>query len=602
VIVAIGIEPLVPAMEALEKGLVERPGLPVGDVDLVGLAEIAAVERALQDDVLEGEAVLEHVAAALLFQGPIFPFEPGQRDLGVRLHERLGVVLDRVGHQEAESREDAGVSRHQDRGQANMGGHLDGMHAARPAEGEEGESARIDAAFDRDDADGFLHVGVGDGHDAEGRFGHGLADGAAQLRDRGQAPLRMDRHPPAQEEAGVEAAEAEVGVRNGRQVAPAVASRARIGAGALGADPERAAPVGIGDRAAAGPDRMDIDDGQADGEVADAALVGPPDAAFDQGDVRRGAAHVEADDIGEAGRGGQHAGPDDPSGRPGQRRPDGLDTGPGRGDVALVRLHDAQVGAADAAVELAEIAVHDRHEVGVDGRGRRPLELAVLGQKPAGDGEQQAGPFELPGHGLLVRGIGIRMEEADGDGLRPGPLDLLDDLADLSQPDGFLDLARGQRPLMKPEPPLGRDELEAALWLERVKVPAGLAADGQDVLESGRRDESDAAALALEQRVGGHGRAVDNEDGGGVLQDVADALENGLRRVFRRREDLAVEELTVPPDDEVGERPAGIHPDPDRGWLLVFLHGRRGIRQSTPDSSQAGLRIVGPVVSEPWQE
>jgi hypothetical protein len=152
---------------------------------------------------------------------------------------------------------------------------------------------------------------------------------------------------------------------------------------------------------------VDVDDGQADGEVSDPAFMRPPDGAFDERNVRRSAAHVEADDVGEAGRLGQDPRPDDAAGRSREGRPYGLDPGPGRRDVAFVRLHDAQVGPADAAVELAEIAVHDRHEAGVDGRRRGPLEFAVLGEEPVRDSKEKARALELTGHGLLVRRIDV---------------------------------------------------------------------------------------------------------------------------------------------------------------------------------------------------
>ena len=133
---------------------------------------------------------------------------------------------------------------------------------------------------------------------------------------------------------------------------------------------------------------------------------------------------------------------------------------------------------------------------------------------------------------------------------------------------------------MQSEAALGRDELEAALRLEGVQVPAGLPADGQDVLEARGGDQGDAAALPLEERVGGHGGAVDDEDGGGVLQDIADALEDGPRRVLRGREDLAVGEAAVAIDDEVGESPAGIDPDADLRRSSFGVPWARGLLDS----------------------
>ena len=218
-VVPVGIEALVPAVEALEESLLGGPRFPIGDVDLVGLAEIAAVERTFEDDVRAAKPS-SAMSRRLLFEGPEFGLEPGQADLGIRSHEGLGVVLDRIRHEQAEGRKDAGVARHDDRGHAQVGGHLDGVHAARSAEREKGEGARIDAALDGDDADGLLHVGVGDGDDAEGRLDRRLPDRASQPRDGRRASFRMDLHFAAQEEIRVQAAEAEVGVGHGRDSSP----------------------------------------------------------------------------------------------------------------------------------------------------------------------------------------------------------------------------------------------------------------------------------------------------------------------------------------------------------------------------------------------
>ena len=56
-VVTVGIELFVPAMEAFDEGL---PGSPRSDkdVDFVGLAGIAAIERALENEGRGGEAVL----------------------------------------------------------------------------------------------------------------------------------------------------------------------------------------------------------------------------------------------------------------------------------------------------------------------------------------------------------------------------------------------------------------------------------------------------------------------------------------------------------------------------------------------------------------
>ena len=112
-----------------------------------------------------------------------------------------------------------------------------------------------------------------------------FADFASETRDGRDAPFRLDLHLPAEEEIRDRCGRDEVGVGDRGKLAAAVAGRTGIGAGALGTDPERAAAIDVGDRAAARAHRVDVDDGQADGEVADPVFVGPPDAAFDEGDV-----------------------------------------------------------------------------------------------------------------------------------------------------------------------------------------------------------------------------------------------------------------------------------------------------------------------------
>ena len=81
----------------------------------------------------------------------------------------------------------------------------------------------------------------------------------------------------------------------------AVAGGAGIGAGALRADPQHAAVVDPGDRAAARADRDDVEHRRADRQAVDLAFRGERGAAvLHQADVGRGAAHVEGDQVLEA--------------------------------------------------------------------------------------------------------------------------------------------------------------------------------------------------------------------------------------------------------------------------------------------------------------
>ena len=89
----------------------------------------------------------------------------------------------------------------------------------------------------------------------------------------------------------------------GSVAAAAVARRAGIGARRAGPDPQRAARVAPGDRAAAGADGVDGEHRQRQrpaGDLAGAVLLDR--AAVDHADVARGPAHVEAQRVGRAGR------------------------------------------------------------------------------------------------------------------------------------------------------------------------------------------------------------------------------------------------------------------------------------------------------------
>ena len=104
--------------------------------------------------------------------------------------------------------------------------------------------------------------------------------------------------------------------------AAAVAGGARVRAGALGTDAQRAALVEARDRAAARADAEDVDGRAADGQAADDRLVALEDAAGTERDVRRRAAHVERDDAVEARRARQRERARDAAGGTGERRPD----------------------------------------------------------------------------------------------------------------------------------------------------------------------------------------------------------------------------------------------------------------------------------------
>ncbi len=134
------------------------------------------------------------------------------------------------------------------------------------------------------------------------------------LGDRPPRAVEVERHPAAEEVAGIEVAEHEVGVGDGRLgAAAAVADRAGIGAGRVGPDAQQAERVDARDRAAAGADLDHLDhadlDRQARALLEAVAAVdlelarGQRLAVDDHGELGGRAADVEREQVGDAGRG-----------------------------------------------------------------------------------------------------------------------------------------------------------------------------------------------------------------------------------------------------------------------------------------------------------
>ncbi len=178
-------------------------------------------------------------------------------------------------------------------------GDRGGVHGAGAAERQQREGREIDAALGREHPHLVGHAHVDDALDAGGGIHHvhpqrigdvGLERGAR----RGE--IELLRTP--EEIIRVEKAAHEVGIGDGRQrAAAAVAGRSGIGARALRSDIEEAAAVEPGDRAAAGRDRGHVERRHVDLAARDGAFGGfERHAAFDEGDVGGGAAHVEGDE------------------------------------------------------------------------------------------------------------------------------------------------------------------------------------------------------------------------------------------------------------------------------------------------------------------
>ena len=179
------------------------------------------------------------------------------------------------------------------------------MHGPRTAEGEECEVAGVVPLVDRDETRGARHLMIHHLEDRGGglrlvepqRFADSLPDDPAHVLD-------IDGVVEAADGARVDAAEEQVGVgHRGLLPAPAVADRTRRRAGALGPDAQDAAFVHPRDAAAAGTDGLDVHHGHAERHAVGDVLLRRRGrhAAPHDGDIEAGAAHVAADEVGEAG-------------------------------------------------------------------------------------------------------------------------------------------------------------------------------------------------------------------------------------------------------------------------------------------------------------
>ena len=212
------------------------------------------------------------------------------------------------GESHAERREHARERVNQHRLDAERVGHEAGMLPARAAEGVEHIFRHVVAALDRDGLDRVRHVGNGDPDEAVGDLfrrapiaklaGERLEFLAHRVRIEGLILLGPE---DAREEIGLELARHDIGVGYGERPVAAIGEGAGIGAGRIGSDAE-ARGVVMQDRSAARGDRVNQHHWRTHAGACHHALETPLIGAVEMTDIGRGAPHVEADDLGEAGR------------------------------------------------------------------------------------------------------------------------------------------------------------------------------------------------------------------------------------------------------------------------------------------------------------
>ena len=228
--------------------------------------------------------------------------------------------------------------------------------------------------------------------------------------------------------------------------------------------------------------------------------------------------------------------------------------------------------------EAAHVAADERREDGVRDRGREALVLEDLRQHLARRGHDDAGQLLLEelAHALLVLGVGVGVDEADGDRL---------DLAAAQDPGDAARVVLVQRldDVAGVVDALAHLEAVAAAHVRRRDVLVGVpevvlrpAPDLDHVAEPRRRHHRDLREAAREERVRGDRRAVREEadlvqvDAGG-----ADAVEHRLHRVGGRRRNLRDPRARARllEHEDVGERAADIDRDTQSIGFRCSCHG-----------------------------
>ena len=191
-------------------------------------------------------------------------------------------------------------------------GDCTGMLAACAAKHRQGITGHVIAALHRDLLDGIGHVRVGDIDKALGNLfraqlaAGGLSDGLCKLRKALAYHFAIERRialraEDLRKEIGLNLAEHDIGIGHGERSAPAIAGRARTGAGRIRPHPESGA-IEVQDRAAAGGHRMNAHHRRTQPHTGHLGVEDPLEFPGKVRDIGGGAAHVKADHPVEAGR------------------------------------------------------------------------------------------------------------------------------------------------------------------------------------------------------------------------------------------------------------------------------------------------------------
>ena len=375
------------------------------------------------------------------------------------------------------------------------------------------------------EANGRGELIAGNGQDSACRF-----DGveAERLADMGfDGTNDSFRYGPAigtWEARWVDTAEDHVGVGHGRPLtATPIADGPGVGTRALGADAQDSCVVNSGDGAAARADGVDVDHRYAHGHAVGDVFFRRygRHATLDQADIEACASHVAGNQIGKAGLPANLRGGNGACCGTGHDRLHRLLDRQGSGHSTAVALRHQQLAWKACHLQpirqALQVAPHHRLDKGVHRRGAAALELPHLAQDLAAHGDIAVGP-QMADDGcclLLVRGVGIGVQEVNDDGLRTEFLQSQHGGAHLVFVERHQHPALGVHALGDLEPQLAVDQsLERSC--HAVRIGARAASQLQHVTEAACCNQPAARALALQHGIRGDGRPVD--EGRYVLQ------------------------------------------------------------------------------------
>ena len=346
-------------------------------------------------------------------------------------------------------------------------------------------------------------------------------------------------------------------------VSTAVAGGTGNSSGGLRTHLQSAGRVHPRERAAACARRVDIEHGNANGETGDLAFGagGWLASGVEESDVSRRAAHVKGQDAFDAGSASNAERADNAAGGAGEDGSYWFMRSRCGGENAAGGLHDAEAHATafgEATFERVYVSLQARGEIGVEGNGGSALVFAEFGKNLMRERDGQAHRRECLGDCLFVNGVGEGEEKRHGNGFGFRFANLATEGVEGGCRGGEEDFSVGADALENAEAEVG--DGSGAVVIPVVEIGAGLAGNGERVFESRGGNEGDTRTFALEEGVGGDGRAVANFNGRSRNQvgDFANRFEDGAAGIVRRGGEFEHVDAVADAVDAISEGTAGI--------------------------------------------